>query len=199
MTVPSLLELSAIPYPRNLTPFLVLPSKSAYVFPFPHFSNSSFPFLLLHQPTRILVYIYLMPSPSLVPKHSNTSSFWSLAVCKLEVVSCPDPHLLQGKGYWFWMNVVTYLHDIGLFHWLTRMLGWHCTISLACPKSRLLTQHNQEIAQCCRCFVQRNNIEFQTDQSHLAKPSGLLKAIGEFIFLHFVDHQPEIYSISNNY
>ena len=29
MTVPSLLELSAIPYPRNLTPFLVLPSKSA--------------------------------------------------------------------------------------------------------------------------------------------------------------------------
>jgi len=75
MTVPSLLELSAIPYPRNLTPFLVLPSKSAYVFPFPHFSNSSFPFLLLHQPTRILVYIYLMLSPSLVPKHSNTSSF----------------------------------------------------------------------------------------------------------------------------
>jgi len=47
----------------------------------------------------------------------------------------------------FERTLITCLHDVRLFHWLVHMLGWRGTISMDCPKSRLLTQHNQEIAQ----------------------------------------------------
>ena len=44
--------------------------------------------------------------------------------------------------------------------------------------------------------VQKHNIEFQIDQSHSAKLSGLPNAIGQFTFQYcvFVDNQLEIYS-----
>ena len=48
-----------------------------------------------------------------------------------------------------------------------------------------------------RLVVQKHNIEFQIDQSHSAKLSGLPNAIGQFTFQYcvFVDNQLEIYGI----
>ena len=73
------------------------------------------------------------------------------------VVSCPDPSLSQAKGSGSWLcqvsstdfkqALITCLHDIGLFHWFTCTFRRCGTISLTSPKSRLLTQHNQKIAQ----------------------------------------------------
>jgi len=46
-----------------------------------------------------------------------------------------------------------------------------------------------------RLVVQKRNIEFQIDQSHSAKLSGLPNAIGQFTFQYsvIVDSQLEIY------
>jgi len=48
-----------------------------------------------------------------------------------------------------------------------------------------------------RLVVQKCNIEFQIDQSHSAKLSGLPNAIGQFTFQYcvFVDNQLETYGI----
>ena len=48
-----------------------------------------------------------------------------------------------------------------------------------------------------RLVVQKRNIEFQIDQSHSAKLSGLPNAIGQFTFQYcvFVDNQLKIYGI----
>jgi len=72
----------------------------------------------------------------------------------------PRPDLSQGKrsgdtdwaiSWLCWVSSIEHwLHawmTYGLFHWLMHTLRWCGTIPLAFTKSRLLTPHNQEIAQ----------------------------------------------------
>jgi len=84
------------------------------------------------------------------------------------LASCPDPALSQGKGsgdYWA-ISWLCRLSSIGCDErWLhacmtislvyVHMLGWRGTVSLDCPKSRLLTQHNQEITHHLALFLVR--------------------------------------------
>jgi len=75
-----------------------------------------------------------------------------------QVSLMPRSHLSWEKGpkdfltvlsqqYWIEETLIACLDDRGPTHWLKCMLGWCGTISLACPKSRLLTQHSPKIAQ----------------------------------------------------
>jgi len=92
---------------------------------------------------------------------------WHKIILALVKIICgsslmPGLAFSQGKGsgdYWVisllyrlsstefeWM-LITCLHDVGSIWFVMCTLKWRGTISLDCPKSRLLTQHNQEIAQ----------------------------------------------------
>ena len=52
--------------------------------------------------------------------------------------------VVLSQQYWSWTNVDYMLAWCKAYHWFMHMLGWCGTISLAYPKSRLLTQHNQK-------------------------------------------------------
>jgi len=90
---------------------------------------------------------------------NNRDSCSALALCSTSLTPRPRP-LMRKRVWWLLSNLLLVLSQRihwfstnidymlawcrGLFHWFMQLLGWHGTISLACPKSRLLTQHNQE-------------------------------------------------------
>ena len=67
--------------------------------PFPH-SHSSF-----YASRKNFSLYFSCPALTLFLGILTPPVFDHLQYAKVEVVSCPDPHLLQGEGYWFWMNV----------------------------------------------------------------------------------------------